>query len=76
LPGEEGSDFRIQDPRARTNGVTSRAAATIIWEDFDRPSQEVYYEAPGSYAEDMAPNPHAFLLGLRDAGATRLIFTV
>jgi hypothetical protein len=36
----------------------------------------VYYEAPGSYAEDMAPNPHAFLLGLRDAGATRLIFTV
>lgn len=60
LAGEEGSDLRIQDPRARTNGATSRVAATIVWEDCDRSGQEVYYEAPGSYAENMAPNPHAF----------------
>ena len=34
----------------------------MIWEDCDRPSQEVYFECPASFAEDIAPNPNAFLL--------------
>jgi len=34
----------------------------MIWEDCDQPSQEVYFECPASFEDDIAPNPNAFLL--------------
>lgn len=54
--------MRIVDLRkvAQPGGV--RVAATVIWEECDRPNQEVYVECRGPAAEELAPNPDAFLL--------------
>ena len=41
---------------------TVRVSATIIWEDCGRPSEEVYFECPASFEDDITPNPDAFLL--------------
>ncbi len=40
------------------NGDRTRAAATVEWEDADRPSLELYFEGGDAIAAD----PHAFLL--------------
>ena len=39
-----------------------KVAATIVWEDVPRPNQEVYFDCPESFADDISPNPNAFLL--------------
>jgi hypothetical protein len=39
-----------------------KVAATIVWEDVPRPKQEVYFDCPESFVEDISPNPNAFLL--------------
>ena len=38
-----------------------KVAASIIWEDCHQPNQEVYFECPASFTEDIEPNPNAFL---------------
>jgi hypothetical protein len=50
-------------PLCKNNaGGTVRASARIIWEDCERPSEEVYFECPMSFEDDITPNPNAFLL--------------
>ena len=39
-----------------------RVAATVIWEDCDRPAQEVYFETTAEYGDDLQINPDSWLL--------------
>src|SRR3970040_1218120 len=55
-------EMRIVDLRKVARPGGARVAATVIWEECDRPTQEVYVECRGPAAEDLAPNPDAFLL--------------
>lgn len=54
--------MRIDDLRAGVVNGRARAAATVTWEDCDRPRQEVFFETPEAFAERLVPNPEAFLL--------------
>jgi len=45
----------------RSDGI-ARVAATVIWEDCDRPTQEIYFETTEAFAQDLTCNPHAFLI--------------
>ncbi|MBN1875876.1 MAG: hypothetical protein JXA33_16760 [Anaerolineae bacterium] len=55
--------MRIESLRSETKGDCVRIAATVIWEDCDRPQQTVYYETDKIFAQDLTCNPHAFLVG-------------
>jgi hypothetical protein len=48
----------------RKNSIDGRVrvSASMIWEDCDRPSEEVYFECPKSFEDDIDPNPNALLL--------------
>lgn len=39
-----------------------RVSATLIWENRDRPAQEVYFETTTEYGEDLCINPNSWLL--------------
>lgn len=54
--------MKVQDLRTIKTADRVKVAATIVWEDVPRPSQEVYFNCPESFAEDISPNPNAFLL--------------
>jgi hypothetical protein len=55
--------MRIKDLRSETNAGRARVAATVIWEDCDRPTHDVYFEADEAFADGLSCNPHAFLVG-------------
>jgi hypothetical protein len=55
--------MRIENLRSETAQSKARVAATVIWEDCDRPDQEIYFEASEEYAESLTCHPHAFLVG-------------
>lgn len=55
--------MRVEEFRKETNGSRVRVAATVIWEDNDRPPQEVYYETDQAFAQDLTCDPQAFLVG-------------
>jgi hypothetical protein len=53
--------MRIHDLQLnRTNGA-ARLSARVVWEDCDRPEQEIYYEARGSFADSIAYLPEPFV---------------
>src|SRR3989304_1386032 len=54
--------MRIVDLRKVGQPGRARVAATVIWEEWERPPQEGSFECRGPAAEEMAPNPDAFLL--------------
>ncbi|MCK4785577.1 MAG: hypothetical protein KAV87_17620 [Desulfobacteraceae bacterium] len=54
--------MRIEDLRTVQNKNRVRVAATVIWEDCDRPTQEFYFETDEEFARDLSCNPHAFLV--------------
>ena len=54
--------MKIENLRSEKNGSRSRVAATVTWEDCDRPSQEIYFETDKEFAHDLSCNPHAFLV--------------
>jgi hypothetical protein len=53
---------RIVELRSGVAGGRARAAATVVWEDRDRPRQEIFFEVPAEFAGGLEPNPEAFLL--------------
>ena len=53
----------INNIQKTIRGDRARISATYIWEDCDRPETEVYIETAAEFAEDLAPNANAFLLG-------------
>ena len=55
--------MRIEDLRSEKRGDRARVAATVTWEDCDRPTHEVYFETDEAFAEGLSCNPHAFLVG-------------
>ena len=55
--------MRIENLRLETNQSKARAMATVVWEDCDRPTRDVYFEVDDTFAHDLACNPHAFLVG-------------
>ena len=55
--------MRIENLRSEKKGNRVRVAATVIWEDCDRPTQEVYFETDEVFADGLSCNPHAFLVG-------------
>ena len=54
--------MRIQNIRSSQNDCGQRITATVIWEDNDRPQRDIYFEVDKTYADYLAPNPHAFLV--------------
>jgi hypothetical protein len=54
--------MKIENLRSEKHGNRRRVAATVIWEDCDRPVQELYFETDEAFAEDLSCNPHAFLV--------------
>jgi hypothetical protein len=52
---------KITHLRSATQGDRARVAATVIWEDCDRPQREVYFETDSRFADGLACNPDAFL---------------
>src|SRR4030067_1958090 len=55
--------MRIENLRSETRQGRARIAATVIWEDCNRPAEEVYFETEEQYADSLSCNPHAFLVG-------------
>ena len=55
--------MKIENLKLITSGDRTRAAATVTWEDCDRPARELYIETPQPFADDLSCNPHSFLLG-------------
>lgn len=54
--------MRIEDFSRDSRGNRTRVVATVVWEDCDRPSQEIYYETTHEFADDLTCDPHAFLI--------------
>ncbi len=54
--------MKIENLRSEKNGNLARVAATVIWEDCDRPTQDIYFETTEAFASDLTCNPHTFLL--------------
>ncbi len=54
--------MKIENLRSEKKGKRARVAATVTWENCDRPTQEVYIEVDERFAHDLSSNPHTFLL--------------
>lgn len=55
--------MRIENLRLERKQDRTSAAATVIWEDCDRPKQEIYFETPEEFGRELTCHPHAFLVG-------------
>ncbi len=55
--------MRIENLRSEKMGDRQRVSATVIWEDYNRASQELYFETEERFAQDLSCSPHAFLIG-------------
>jgi hypothetical protein len=53
--------MRIENLRKETNSDRTRVVATVIWENRDRPAQDVFFETTAEFAADLTCNPNAFL---------------
>lgn len=54
--------MKIENLRSEKNANLARVAATVTWENCDRPTQEIYFETTEAFAQDLTCNPHAFLI--------------
>lgn len=54
--------MRIENFIKTVNSTRARVSATVIWENCDRPTQEVYFETTAEFAEDLYANPNSWLL--------------
>lgn len=53
--------MKIDNLRTENYKNRTRVIATAIWEDRDRPSQDIYFETTTEFATDIWCNPNAFL---------------
>ena len=58
-----GDLMQIRDLKRNCGEGRARVSATVVWEDCDRPVQEVFFETDERFAESLTCNPHAFLVG-------------
>jgi hypothetical protein len=54
--------MKIETLRSESKGNLARVAATVTWEDCDRPAQDIYFETTSEFAQVLSCNPHAFLV--------------
>ena len=54
--------MRIENFRKQSNFNQVRVAATVVWENCDRPTQEVFFETTTEFGDDLCINPNAWLL--------------
>lgn len=54
--------MKIENLRTETQAERVRIVATVIWENRDRPPQDVYIETTTEYGKDIFANPNSFLL--------------
>ncbi|MEM8832596.1 MAG: hypothetical protein AAGE96_25145 [Cyanobacteria bacterium P01_G01_bin.19] len=54
--------MKIENFSKTVNADKARVSATIIWENCDRPNQEVFFETTAKFADDLVINPNAWLL--------------
>jgi hypothetical protein len=54
--------MRIENLESNISGERARISAKFVWEESDRPTQDIFYETPIPFAQDLTCNPHAFLL--------------
>jgi hypothetical protein len=53
----------IDGLRSERRNDRARVAATVRWENSDRPTQEIYFETDAAFAKDLTCNPDAFVVG-------------
>jgi hypothetical protein len=54
--------MRIEQIRKETHSDRSRIVATVIWENRDRPAQDIFFETTPEFADNLTCNPNAFLI--------------
>ena len=54
--------MRIENLDCSMSGDRMRASALVKWEECERPERLVYFETDPRFANDLSPNPNAFLL--------------
>ena len=54
--------MKVENFRKTANSERARVSATVIWENCDRPSQEVFFETTAEFGEDLTINPNSWLL--------------
>jgi len=55
--------MRIENLRQEKAGDRTQITATVLWEDCDRPTQEIFFATDEKFADSIWCNPHAFLVG-------------
>jgi hypothetical protein len=55
--------MKLLDLHSSEQDGRARVAATVCWEDCDRPAGEIYFETEKAFAESLNGNPHSFLVG-------------
>jgi len=55
--------MKIEEIHFEDEGALRTARATVVWEDCDRPAQEIYFGVPLELGEYLSCNTHAFILG-------------
>jgi len=55
--------MKIENLRTENHNDRARVAASVIWEDCDRPAYDLYFETDNEYADSLTCDPHAFLVG-------------
>ncbi len=54
--------MKISNFVSNTKDNLARVSATLVWEDRDRPSEEIYVATTPEFAKDLSCNPNTFLL--------------
>ena len=54
--------MKIENFIKTINARKVRVSATVIWENCDRPDQEVFFETTTEFGDDLVINPNAWLL--------------
>jgi hypothetical protein len=53
--------MKIENLKTKNWANRTKVSATVVWENYNRPSQEIYFETTAEFAADIACNPNAFL---------------
>ncbi len=57
-----GQVMRITDMQLTDTAPGRRASAVVVWEDNERPSQEIFFAVEEPFVDRLTINPHAFLV--------------
>lgn len=55
--------MKIENLRTEKHDGRARVAATVVWEDCERPTHDVFFETDERFSGSLTCDPHAFLVG-------------